>query len=40
MNLGFDFYSSLKELVEQVPAEEVTTPMLLAEALAIKKRHN
>jgi deoxyinosine 3'endonuclease (endonuclease V) len=33
MDRGFDFYSALKELVEQVPEERATTPRLLAEAL-------
>jgi len=33
MDRGFDFYGALKELVEQVPEEQATTPRLLAEAL-------
>jgi hypothetical protein len=35
---GFDFYSVLKELVEQIPEERATTSRLLAEALSDKKR--
>ena len=40
MDRGFDFYSALKELLEQIPKERATTPRLLAEALAAKKRDN
>jgi len=29
MDRGFDFYSALEELVEQIPEERATTPRLL-----------